>query len=82
MDDGHRPFAIDIEFVGGVVDVPLPNPGRAAANLGKLQTLGTGKPFHVGRRGTDAQRLDNLASELFHLVVAGGVDAVGGYHLW
>ena len=59
VDDGVGPLAVDVDVVGGGVEVPGADTRRAAADLGEPQALGSVEPLHVGRRGGDAERLDH-----------------------
>ncbi len=75
------PFEIKIEFVRGVVYIPLADAGRAAADLGKLQAFGTEKPLHVRCRRADIENPDDVARHLAYLGVARRVDTIRGHHL-
>ena len=59
VHDGHGPLAVDVDVVGGGVEVPRPHARRPAADLGELEALGPVEPLHVRRRGADAERLDD-----------------------
>ena len=76
MDDGVGPFAIDVEVVGGGVEIPRPHPGGSGTDLREVQTLGTGEPLHVRRRRADAECIDDPLAEVAQLSVAGGIDPV------
>ena len=79
VDDRVRPLAVEVEVVAGGVEVPGTDAGRAAADLGELQSLRTEEPLHVGRAGADPERLDDPLAHLTHLpVVRHRVDPVGG----
>src|ERR1700733_13418856 len=50
VHDRHRPLAVDVDLFAGRVEVPGPDPGRTAADLGELQPLRAEEPLHVRRR--------------------------------
>ena len=82
VDDRVCPLAVDVDVVGGGVQVPGADPRRPAADLGEPQALGPVEPLHVGRRRADAERVDHACAHLSHLgVERRAVDLVRGHEL-
>ena len=82
VDDRVGPLAVDVEVVGGRVEVPGAHAGRPAADLAELQPLRAEEPLHVRGAGADPERLVDALPQLAQLLVVGHrVDPVGGQEL-